>query len=90
MSINIDVDLSLNAWASYTPLLGQLRPKRQSWEAQAIYRSPFRARQANLSAQQGPFHPKNPRYLRKKKLRKLEIILMLKAQWELVWLSLRR
>ena len=25
MSINIYADLSLNAWASYTPLLGQLR-----------------------------------------------------------------
>ena len=70
MSINIYADLSLNAWASYTPLLGQLRPKRQSWEAQAIHRSPFRARQTKLSAQPGPSHPKNPRYLRKKKTEK--------------------
>ena len=90
MSINIYADLSLNAWASYTPLLGQLRPKRQSWEAQAIHRSPFRARQTKLSAQPGPSHPKNQRYLRKKKLRKLEIIAMLKTQWGLVWLHFRR
>ena len=70
ISINIYADLFLNTWVPYTPLLGQLRPKGQSWEAKAIHRSPFRARQTKRPAQPGPFHPKNPRYLRKKKTEK--------------------